>query len=129
MFKSTKAFSSFSVSNLAKAKEFYSDTLGCDLRETPEGLELHFGETPVFIYHSESNKPAEFTILNFVVTDIEEAVAALTGKGVTMEQYDLPYLKTDENGIARNTGGEKGPRAMAWFKDPTGNIVSVLQDN
>lgn len=129
MFKSIKAFSSFSVHDLASAKAFYSETLGCDVRETPEGLELHFGEVPVFVYHSDTNKPSEFTILNFVVTDIEEAVGALTAKGVQMEQYDMPYLKTDERGIARNEGGQKGPRAIVWFKDPSGNILSVLQDN
>ncbi len=126
MFKNTKAFSSFSVHDLEKTKQFYHEILGLEVQKKPEGLELHIGDkTMIFIYPSPNNAPADFTILNFVVDDIEKAVSELTHKGVRMEHYDIPELKTDEKGIAR---GESGPRAMAWFKDPAGNILSVLQE-
>lgn len=125
MFKDTKAFSSFSVDDLQKAKQFYGDTLGLDVVESPEGLELHIaGSTPVFVYPSDDYTAPKHTVLNFPVDDIEAAVAELGARGVRMEQYDLPNLKTDERGIFR---GDSGPRAIAWFKDPAGHVLSVLQ--
>lgn len=128
MFKDAKAFSGFSVPDLTVAKKFYGETLGLDVRDTPEGgLELRLVAARVFIYISETNKPAEFTILNFVIADIEKAVDELIEKGVKFEQYDLPYIKTDAKGISRGDG-TMGPRAIAWFKDPAGNILSVLQE-
>ena len=125
MFRETRAFSSFSVDDLEKAKQFYGETLGLDVVETPEGLELHIaGSTPVFVYPSSSYTAPKHTVLNFPVEDIEAAVAELAERGVRTEQYDLPDLKTDERGIFR---GEFGPRAIAWFKDPAGHVLSVLQ--
>jgi catechol 2,3-dioxygenase-like lactoylglutathione lyase family enzyme len=125
MFRETRAFSSFSVDDLEKAKQFYGETLGLDVVETPEGLELHIaGSTPVFVYPSSSYTAPKHTVLNFPVEDIEAAVAELAERGVRMEQYDLPDLKTDERGIFR---GESGPRAIAWFKDPADHVLSVLQ--
>jgi catechol 2,3-dioxygenase-like lactoylglutathione lyase family enzyme len=125
MFKDTKAFSSFSVDNLQKAKQFYGDILGLEVVEIPEGLELHIaGSTPVFVYPSDSYTPPKHTVLNFPVEDIEAAVDALAERGVRMEQYDLPEMKTDERGIFR---GDSGPRAIAWFKDPAGHVLSVLE--
>jgi catechol 2,3-dioxygenase-like lactoylglutathione lyase family enzyme len=127
MFKDTKAFSSFSVPDLGAAKQFYGETLGLDVVETPEGLELRIaGSTPVFIYPSDSYTAPKHTVLNFPVDDIEAAVDELSRRGVTMEQYDLPEIKTDEKGIFRD-GGEVGPTAIAWFKDPADHVLSVLQ--
>ena len=129
MFKNTPAFSSFSVPDIAAAKNFYTDTLGLEVSESAEGLQVTLaGGHRVFVYHSAENKPAQFTILNFAVEDVEKAVDALVGKGVKMEQYDMPpYIKTDAKGIARGDGS-MGPSAMAWFKDPADNILGLMQE-
>jgi catechol 2,3-dioxygenase-like lactoylglutathione lyase family enzyme len=125
MFTPTKAFPSFSVNDLKKAKQFYGETLGFEVSETPEGLELHAaGGTDFFIYPKRNHTPATFTILNFPVDDIEKAHDELENHGVRFEQYEGD-LKTDEKGIHR--GGGKGPN-VAWFKDPAGNILSILED-
>ncbi|MCM3901882.1 MAG: hypothetical protein ND866_09270 [Pyrinomonadaceae bacterium] len=123
MFKDSKAFSTFSVNDLKKAKEFYGGTLALGVTETPEGLELKLtGGNTVFLYPKPNHTPASFTVLNFPVNDIEEAVDELVGLGVRLEQYDLPDIKTDKRGIARGPGPK-----IAWFKDPAGNILSVLE--
>ena len=124
MFKDTKAFTSFSVDDLQKAKTFYSQTLGLEVVETPEGLALDIaGGARIFIYPKPNHVPATFTILNFPVDDIEQAVDALAQRGVRFEQYDQGDLKTDQKGIARGAGPN-----IAWFKDPAGNILSVLEE-
>lgn len=124
MFKNAKAFSGFSTDDINKAKEFYGDTLGVEVEVQPEGLGLHLaGGGEVFIYPKENHEPATFTVLNFPVDDIDTAVDELTAKGIEFEQYD-GEIETDEKGIAR--GNESGP-AIAWFKDPAGNILSVLK--
>src|SRR5437016_3604622 len=124
MFKSGNAFSGFSVDDLPKAKAFYGETLGLEVSETPQGLELHIGGgAKVFIYPKPNHTPASFTILNFPVNNIEQAVAELNKRGVHFEKYEGD-IKTDEKGIFRGKGG---PR-IAWFKDPAGNILSVLQE-
>src|SRR5689334_11973854 len=106
MFKDTKAFSGFSVNDLQKAKEFYGHTLGLEVAEIPEGLELHLaGGNAIFIYPKPNHAPATFTILNFVVDDVEKAVDGLTKRGVRFEHYDQGDLKTDEKGIAHDTPG------------------------
>jgi catechol 2,3-dioxygenase-like lactoylglutathione lyase family enzyme len=130
LFKGTKAFSSFSVDDIKKAKTFYSETLGLDVKETPEGLELHLagGSVPVFIYPSTDYHAPEHTVLNFIVDDIEEAVEKLEQRGVRMEHYDMPDIKTDAKGIMRGGNGKMGPKAIAWFKDPANHILSVLQE-
>ena len=125
MFKEAESFSSFSVNDLQKAKEFYSQTLGLDVKETPEGLELHTDDNIVFLYPKPNHTPASFTVLNFAVDDIDAAVDELNGLGVNLEHYNLTDIKTDERGIAR---APHGPAAIAWFKDPAGNILSVLQE-
>jgi len=122
MFKASKAFSSFSVDDIPKAKEFYTRTLGLKVSESAEGLELHPGDTDVFIYPKPNHKPATFTVLNFMVDDIETAVDELKNAGVRFEKYDGD-IKTDDKGIHRNGGP-----TIAWFKDPAGNILSVLQN-
>ena len=124
LFKEAESFSSFSVNDLKKAKDFYGQTLGLDVSETPEGLELHTADNTVFLYPKPDHTPASFTVLNFHVDDIDAAVDELTALGVNLEHYNLPDMKTDERGIAR---GPKGP-TIAWFKDPAGNILSVLQE-
>jgi predicted enzyme related to lactoylglutathione lyase len=124
MFKEAKSFCSFSVNDLQRAKEFYGQTLGLDISESPEGLELHTGDNTVFIYPKPNHTPASFTVLNFAIDDIDEAVDELTALGVSLEHYNLPDIKTDERGIAR---GPHGP-IIAWFKDPAGNILSVLEE-
>ena len=124
MFKDTKAFSTFSVNDLPKAKEFYGQTLGLEVSKMPEGLQLKIaGGGLVFIYPKPNHTPATFTVLNFPVDDIEAAVKALTKRGVRFESYE-GEIQTDEKGIHR---GKEGP-IIAWFKDPAGNILSVLQD-
>lgn len=124
MFSSTKAFSSFSVKNLEQAKEFYSNTLGITVKDDPMGfIELHVaGNQPVILYPKENHEPATFTVLNFVVDDIDKAVDALIENGITFEQYS--ELHTDAKGISRNENSTQ----IAWFKDPAGNILSVLQE-
>lgn len=123
MFKDANAFSGFSVDDLARAKAFYGETLGLNVSENPAGLELQLGGGgTVFVYpKGEQHAPASFTILNFPVEDIERAVDELTASGVQFERYD--GLEQDDRGIAR--GGD-GPN-IAWFKDPAGNILSVLE--
>jgi catechol 2,3-dioxygenase-like lactoylglutathione lyase family enzyme len=123
MFKDSKSFSSFSVNDLKKAKEFYGGTLGLGVTESPEGLELRLADgNTVFIYPKPNHTPASFTVLNFPVNNIEEAVDELVERGLRLEQYDLPDIKTDDRGIARGPGPK-----IAWFKDPAGNILSVLE--
>lgn len=122
MWESQKAFSSFSVNDLQKAKDFYGRTLGLKVTESKEGLALRPGNTDVFIYPKPNHKPASFTILNFLVDDIDKAVDELKQKGIQFEQYE-GEIKTDAKGIHR----DRGP-SIAWFKDPAGNILSVLQE-
>ena len=124
MFENTKAFSGFSVDDVARAKQFYGDTLGLRVSEENGMLTLHIGgDRPTLVYPKDDHAPASFTILNFPVDDIEAAVDALAARGVQLERYAGTELETDERGIFR--GG--GPY-IAWFKDPAGNVLSVLQD-
>ncbi|MGH7502597.1 MAG: VOC family protein [Longimicrobiales bacterium] len=122
MFKDTKAFSGFSVDDIPEAKAFYSGTLGLDVSEDDGMLSLHLGGgNNVLVYPKPNHSPASFTILNFPVDNVEEAVDELTRRGVHFESY-TGELQTDEKGIFH--GG--GP-LIAWFKDPAGNILSVLE--
>ena len=125
MFENTKAFSSFSVNDLEKAKEFYGRKLGLDVRGNKMGiLELNIaGSNRVIIYPKPKHEPATFTVLNFPVDDIESTVDKLTDIGIVFERYDVPGITTSEKGIASGGGGPK----IAWFKDPAGNILSVLE--
>ncbi len=128
MFKETKAFSSFSADDLSKAKEFYGQTLGLEVSETNEGLELQIaGGGQVFIYPKPNHAPASFTVLNFPVQNIDNAVDELKALGVQFESY-TGEIKTDEKGVFRGAGQGEGPN-IAWFKDPAGNILSVLEEN
>lgn len=123
MLKDSHGFSGFSVNDLAAAKEFYERVLGVEVSEDEMGLKLKIaGGNNVFVYPKENHEPATYTILNFPVDDIDKAVEELAGKGVTFEHYEM----TDEKGIARGIAQKRGPD-IAWFKDPAGNILSVLQ--
>jgi catechol 2,3-dioxygenase-like lactoylglutathione lyase family enzyme len=129
MFKEVKAFSSFSVNDAAKAKEFYGQTLGLDISEDKDmpmllNIQLATGGM-VMVYPKDDHVPATYTILNFPVDDIEKAVDELSEQGVKFESYDTGPTKTNEKGIARDESGQ-GP-AIAWFKDPSGNILAVLE--
>ena len=122
--KDSKAFSGFSVNDIPKAKQFYTTTLGLELDEANGMLTLKLrGGNNVLIYPKPNHTPATFTILNFPVRDIEAAVDRLTKSGVHFEQYEGD-IKTDAKGIARGSGGP----LIAWFKDPAGNILSVLEE-
>lgn len=126
MLKESKAFSSFSVDDLKKAKEFYGQKLGLEVSETNEGLGLQIASgSKIFIYPKANHTPATFTVLNFPVDDIEQAVDELSGRGVRFESYE-GELKTDKKGIFRGAARGEGPN-IAWFKDPAGNILSVLE--
>ena len=124
MLKTEKAFSGFSVDDIQKAKEFYSKTLGMEVNDGPMGiLNLKIGNgSSVIIYPKPNHTPADFTILNIPVDNIEGSVKELKKRGVRFETYNDDMIKTDENGIFR--GG--GP-LIAWFKDPAGNILSILE--
>jgi predicted enzyme related to lactoylglutathione lyase len=122
MFDKNKAFSSFSVNDLQRAKQFYGQTLQLEVSESNGLLRLHVGAgIPILVYGKPNHTPATFTVLNFPVTDIEKAVDELTKRGVRFEQYGGD-IKTDAKGISRGTGP-----TIAWFKDPAGNIFSVIE--
>ncbi len=124
MLRDRPTFQGFSSNDIAEAKEFYGGTLGLHVTEEMGGLTLHLaGGRDVFIYPKDDHVPATYTILNFQVEDIDAAVEELTRAGVVFERYGAEFNQ-DEKGIAR---GDEGPR-IAWFTDPAGNILSVLQD-
>jgi predicted enzyme related to lactoylglutathione lyase len=123
MLRDSKAFSGFSANDIPKAKEFYGQTLGLKVSESNGLLTLHVADgNDVLVYPKPNHTPAAFTVLNFPVEDVDQAVDELTKRGVRFEIYDLPNIKTDKKGIMR----ENGP-TIAWFKDPAGNILSVLE--
>ena len=125
MLKDSQAYSGFSVNDLEKAKEFYGQTLGLEVEEGQMGLVLKItGGKGIFIYPKEDHVPANYTILNFPVDNIDQAVDELSAKGVKFEQY--PEM-TDAKGVARGIAAKMGPD-IAWFKDPAGNILSVLNE-
>ena len=122
MLTDSKAFSTFAVPDVDAARDFYANTLGLRVRDEMGGLALELaGGANVFVYPKDDHEPAVFTILNFPVDDVEAAVDRLTAAGVRFEQY--PELGTNEKGISEL---EEGP-TIAWFKDPAGNILSVLE--
>ncbi|HSX06610.1 MAG TPA: VOC family protein [Candidatus Saccharimonadia bacterium] len=126
MFKPQAAFSGFSVDDLAKAKEFYTGVLGLQIESEEMGLRLQLpGGGKLFIYDKPNHEPATFTVLNFAVDTIDEAVDALVEQGITFERYEM--MEQDEKGIARGLSAHQGPD-IAWFKDPAGNILAILQD-
>lgn len=125
MFKTDMVFSSFSVDDLDKAKDFYTDLMGLKVDETDMGLNINLPHGGmVFVYQKDDHQPATFTFLNFEVDDVDEAVEELKSEGVKFEFYGG---MTGTDGIARGMPGGEGPD-IAWFKDPAGNILSVLHN-
>lgn len=125
MFRDNEAFSSFSVDDTDAARDFYRGKLGLKVTDEPMGtldVELRGGQH-VSIYPKQNHAPATFTVLNFIVDDIDKAVDDLTGAGIEMQHYDIPEIKQDAKGISRD---DRGP-AIAWFNDPAGNTIAVLQ--
>ena len=121
------AFSGFSVDDLAKSNEFYAKILGLKVDDEGVGLRLHLPDGgTVFVYPKNDHQPATFTILNFVVENIDEAVDELKRLGVSFERYE--GSPQDEKGILRGRSQQMGPD-IAWFQDPAGNILSVLEDS
>jgi catechol 2,3-dioxygenase-like lactoylglutathione lyase family enzyme len=128
MFRNTNAFSGFSVDDVSRAKEFYGETLGLEVSEAGGILTLHLATGgKVIAYPKPNHTPATFTILNFPVDDIERAVDELTRRGVRFEYLSDPQLGTDGKGISWGIETGQGPN-IAWFKDPAGNILAVLQE-
>ena len=122
MFENTKAYSGFSVDDLDRARQFYEGTLGLKVTEENGMLGLHVsGGGDILVYPKPDHTPATFTILNFPVEDIDRAVDDLTGNGIEMVRYE--GMNQDEKGIMRNEGPP-----IAWFLDPAGNVLSVLQE-
>jgi predicted enzyme related to lactoylglutathione lyase len=123
MFSAERAFSGFSVDDIDRAKQFYGGKLEVEVSEENGILTLHIaGDRPILAYPKDDHVPATFTILNFPVSDIESAVDALAERGISFELYEGTDVETDEKGIFR--GG--GP-LIAWFKDPAGNVLSVIE--
>lgn len=126
-----KAFCGYSVKDLKEARAFYKGVLGLKVSdETGMGLDVLLRSgTHLFLYPKEDHQPAAFTVLNFPVDDIDAVVDDLTGKGVEFVRYDdMDYIKQDEKGVARSDDPAHGP-SIAWFEDPSGNVLSVLQPN
>jgi len=124
MLQKSKAFFSFSVDDLSAARHFYAEVLGVNVEQTKEGLALHLGGgLEGFIYPKSNHEPATYTVLNFTVDDVAVAVAELKRRGVRFEVYEEGELKTDAEGISRGNGGP----TIAWFKDPAGNFLSVVE--
>ena len=122
MFTSTKAYSGFSVDDLEKARDFYGGTLGLNVTEENGMLGLHIADGgDILVYPKENHVPATYTVLNFPVDDIDNAVDELTERGVAFERYE--GMNQDETGVMRGDGP-----AIAWFTDPAGNVLSVLEE-
>ena len=123
MLQDSKAFSGFAVPDMEKAKEFYGKTLGLKVSDDHGMLTLHLaGGNNVLIYPKPNHVPATFTILNFPVDDVDQAVDKLSKRGVHFVIYEQGDVRTDKKGIMRGNGP-----TIAWFKDPAGNILSVLE--
>lgn len=128
MLQNSHAFGSFSTDDIEKARVFYSEVLGLDVKDNPMGfIDLQLvGGGRTIIYPKPDHQPAVFTVLSFPVDDLDKVVDELIAKGVKMERYD--GFNQNEKGIARSDNPEHGPD-IAWFKDPAGNILAVLQSN
>ncbi len=121
------AFSGYSANDIDAAREFYGSVLGLVLEDNMGGIGFKVGGQQVFIYPKEDHQPATFTVLNFVVEDINTAVDSLVEKGVTFERYDNMPGQQDERGVLRGKDIDMGPN-IAWFKDPAGNILALVEE-
>lgn len=127
MLKDSKAFSGFSVNDIDAAYQFYGEVLGLQVEKTEDmggmvTIHIEGNQNNILVYKKPNHQPATYTILNFPVKDVEATVKELSARGVKFEIYDSEYLKTDEHGVAKGNGGP----TIAWFKDPAGNFLSVL---
>lgn len=128
MLQDCPTFSGFSVDDQDAAKGFYGQKLGLDVEQTEMGLKLNLANgQQVFMYQKDDHAPASFTILNFIVTDIDSAIDGLQEKGVQFEVYHNLPSEQDERGVLRGLAAGMGPD-IAWFKDPAGNVLAVLQE-
>ncbi|HSX32773.1 MAG TPA: VOC family protein [Candidatus Saccharimonadales bacterium] len=128
MLSTLASFSSFSVDDMAKAKAFYTQTLGLKLADETMGLNFELpGGGKLFVYQKDDHQPASFTVLNFVVADIDAAIGELQKSGVSMEHYDNLPGKQDDKGVLRGLAAHQGPD-IAWCKDPAGNVLAIIQD-
>ena len=126
--KDSKAFSGFSVNDIGQALQFYTEILGISVNQTDMGLHLDVtGGTPVFVYEKPNHVPADFTVLNFPVANIDDSISQLVAKGVNFERYEGLPAEQDEKGVLRGLAAGAGPD-IAWFKDPAGNVFSLLQE-
>jgi catechol 2,3-dioxygenase-like lactoylglutathione lyase family enzyme len=130
MLRDSKAFSGFSVNDIDAAKNFYGETLGLQVDKTKDmggmlTIHINGNNNNILVYPKPNHQPATYTILNFPVNDVEATVKELTARGVKFEIYDSEYLKTDEHGVSKGNGGP----TIAWFKDPAGNFLSVIESD
>lgn len=128
MLKDVHTFSGYSVNDADMAKQFYSDVLGLTVDQDWMGLEVHLGDNrSVFLYQKDDHAPASYTVLNFLVDDINATIDTLVEKGVVFERYDSMPGEQDERGVMRGKAAGMGPD-IAWFKDPAGNVLAVLSN-
>jgi catechol 2,3-dioxygenase-like lactoylglutathione lyase family enzyme len=126
VFEQNKAFSGFSVDDIDAARQFYAETMEMDVRDLNGMLQLQIRpDVAVLVYPTETHRPGSYTVLNFPVDDIDAAVEVLASRGVTLERYE--GAPQDDKGIARGRSSGMGPD-IAWFTDPAGNVLSVLQE-
>lgn len=121
------AFSGYSANDIEGCKKFYGGTLGLEIEDSMGGIGFTVNGQQVFIYPKDDHQPATFTVLNFVVPEIDAAIDELVGKGVTFERYDNLPAAQDERGVLRGKDAGMGPN-IAWFKDPAGNILALVED-
>lgn len=127
MFTNSPVFSSFSVRDLDEARTFYQDTLGCAVTDVMMGLQMDFPNgSSVYVYQKNDHQPASFTVLNFPVDSIDVAIDQLAQKGIELDRYDFLPAEQDEKGVLRGKTAGMGPD-IAWFKDPAGNVLAVLE--
>lgn len=126
MLQSSDTFSGYSVNDIEAAKKFYKETLGLNVKQNEMGLELKLKDQSIFIYEKTDHQPASFTVLNFITEDINAKIDAMVEAGITFERYDSLPAQQDERGVLRGLAAKMGPD-IAWFKDPAGNILGLLQ--
>ncbi len=128
MINATASFSSISVDDFAAARAFYVDKLGLKVTDDKMGIDLELpGGSRMFVYEKPDHEPAAFTVLNFIVPSIDDAVADLEADGIVFERYELGEgMQQDDKGVLRGLAASMGPD-IAWFKDPAGNVLAVLQ--
>ena len=128
MLSESNTFSGYSVDNIEAAREFYASLLGLNVAQDEMGLQLRLKNQHVFIYEKPDHQPATFTVLNFIVDHINDAVDKLKANGVVFERYDNLPAEQDERGVLRGLAAGMGSD-IAWFKDPAGNVLSILQES